>query len=222
MPEALTAFAIGLLAANSPCVLPLYPGFLALLSGMGAAGRRPPLLLGGLMLSGVLTMMLALGAGAVSLGVPLANTLGVLLPLADLILLLLGVLLILGRNPFQSLPQLRVPALAGPYGNAFVYGLLYGPLVLPCSGPLAVSVFALSFSAQEAFSRLGVFLSFGLGFGLPLVILSLFSGVTQRRITNLLVRNAHFLNKGGGTLLILLAIYHLVSNWSFIQLAWGV
>lgn len=222
MPEVLTAFGIGLLAANSPCVLPLYPGFLALLSGMSAAGRRPLPLLGGLVLSGVLTMMLALGAAAVGLGIPLANTLSVFLPLADAILIVLGILLILGRNPFQSLPQLRVPALAGPYGNAFVYGLLYGPLVLPCSGPLAVSVFALSFSAQEVLSRLGVFLSFGLGFGLPLLILSLLSAVTQRRITNLLVRNAYFLNKGGGMLLILLAIYHLVSNWSFIQLAWGI
>lgn len=222
MPEVLTAFGIGLLAANSPCVLPLYPGFLALLSGMSAAGRRPLPLLGGLVLSGVLTMMLALGAAAVGLGIPLANTLSVFLPLADAVLIVLGILLILGRNPFQSLPQLGVPALAGPYGNAFVYGLLYGPLVLPCSGPLAVSVFALSFSAQEVLSRLGVFLSFGLGFGLPLLILSLLSAVTQRRITNLLVRNAYFLNKGGGMLLILLAIYHLVSNWSFIQLAWGI
>lgn len=222
MAEAITAFGVGLLAANSPCVLPLYPGFLALLSSMSAAGRRPSAILGGLVLGGVLTMMLAIGAGTVVIGVPLANSLGVLIPAADLILLFLGLLLILGRNPFQALPQMAIPATAGSYTQAFIYGLLYGPLVLPCSGPLAVSVFALSFSAQEALGRLGVFLLFGLGFGSPLLILSLLSGVTQRRITSLLVRNAVFLNRAGGILLILLATYHLWSNWSFIQLAWGI
>lgn len=222
MTEALTAFGVGLLAANSPCVLPLYPGFLALLSGMATAGRRSPALLGGLVLAGVLTMMVALGAVTVAIGVPLANTLGVLIPVADLVLLVLGGLLLVGRNPFQALPKLPVPAVAGPYPQAFLYGLLYGPLVLPCSGPLAVSIFALSFSVPESLARLNVFLWFGLGFGLPLLLLSFLSGATQRRITNFLVRNSRSLNLLGGVLLVVVAFYHLASNWQFIRLAWGL
>lgn len=45
MPEIVTAFWVGLLAANSPCVLPLYPGFLAYLSGTSGTGRRPQTLI---------------------------------------------------------------------------------------------------------------------------------------------------------------------------------
>ena len=64
MNEMITAFGVGLLAMTSPCVLPLYPGFLAYLSGgQEALGKsRARFLLGFLVLAGVLTMMLALGA----------------------------------------------------------------------------------------------------------------------------------------------------------------
>ena len=37
MDVALTSFALGLLATTSPCLLPLYPGFLAYLSGQAGS-----------------------------------------------------------------------------------------------------------------------------------------------------------------------------------------
>ena len=85
-------------------------------------------------------------------------------------------LLIANINPFKSLPQIRIPALRHPFANAFVYGLLYGPLTLLCSGPLVVSIFALSLTVGDALSRMSLFLWFGLGFGLPLLILSFLAG----------------------------------------------
>src|SRR5919205_2898196 len=38
MQTAVTSFVLGLLATTSPCILPLYPGFLAYLSGQTQAG----------------------------------------------------------------------------------------------------------------------------------------------------------------------------------------
>ncbi len=46
-----------------------------------------------------------------------------------------------------------------------------------------VGIFALSRTASEVFSKLGIFLWFGLGFGLPLLALSLLSGAAQLWIT---------------------------------------
>ena len=56
-----TSLSLGLLATTSPCVLPLYPGFLAYLSGGedGRGGKWSRYLLGFFVLAGVLTMMLA-------------------------------------------------------------------------------------------------------------------------------------------------------------------
>jgi cytochrome c-type biogenesis protein len=216
----LTSISLGLLATTSPCVLPLYPGFLAYLSGGQAAlaeRRYGRYFLGFFVLAGVLTMMLLLGLLIALLSVSIGRALSVVIPLADLSIISLGVLLLLDRNPFKRLPQIQAPVLSHPYVNAFIYGLLYGPIALPCSGPLVVGIFALSLTVGEAFSKLGVFLWFGLGFGLPLLALSFLSGAAQRWITRQFARRARLINWIGGLLLVGIGTYDLASNWELIR-----
>jgi len=214
---AVTSLLLGLLTTTSPCILPLYPGFLAYLSGQQEMGRQK-YFLGLFVLAGVLTMMLALGGVIALLAVPVGSVLLYLLPLADLLIFLLGVLLILNFNPFKTLPQIQLPVLRHPYSNAFVYGLLYGPIALPCSGPMVVSIFALSFTAREAFNQLWVFLWFGLGLGVPLLILSLLSGALQHQLTVLFARHSQIVNFIGGLLLIGVALYDLIANLNLLRL----
>jgi cytochrome c-type biogenesis protein len=219
-----TSISIGLLATTSPCVLPLYPGFLAYLSAgqggipgqQGLHGRTGRYFLGFFVLAGVLTMMLALGMGIALLSVSIGQSLRLIIPLADALIFGLGVMLLLNINPFKGLPQIRVPVLSNPYVNAFLYGLLYGPIALPCSGPLVVGIFTFSLTAGEFFDRLSVFLWFGLGFGLPLLLLSFLSGAAQRWITRAFARHSRLINLIGGLLLIGVAAYDLVSNWAFL------
>ena len=130
----------------------------------------------------------------------------------------LGVLLLLDRNPFKALPQIQVPIMRHPFLNAYVYGLLYGPITLPCSGPLVVSIFALSLTVGEAFSKLWVFLWFGVGFGIPLLILSLLSGGLQHQLTRLFARHSRLINAIGGLLLIGIVMYDIVQNWEMLRL----
>ncbi len=214
---AITSMLLGLLTTTSPCILPLYPGFLAYLSNQNEMGRNK-YLLGGFVLAGVLSMMLALGGLIALLAVPIASVLIYLLPLADLLILVLGILLLLDYNPFKKLPQIQAPVLRHPYGNAYIYGLLYGPIALPCSGPLVVSIFALSFTLGEAANQFWVFLWFGLGLGIPLFILSLLSAVLQRQLTQLFTRHSRSVNLVGGMLLIGVALYDLAKNWELLRL----
>ena len=213
----ITSLLLGLLTTTSPCILPLYPGFLAYLSGQNEMGR-PRYFLGLFVLAGVLTMMLALGGIIALLAIPVGSALVYLLPLADFLILILGILLLLDRNPFKTLPQIQVPALRHPFMNAYAYGLLYGPIALPCSGPMVVSIFALSFTVGEAFSQLWVFLLFGLGLGVPLLILSLLSGALQHRLTVFFARHSRVVNFIGGLLLVGVAIYDLNKNWQLVRL----
>lgn len=212
-----TSFSLGLLATTSPCLLPLYPGFLAYLSASQPnAGKRP--LLGLFVLLGVLTMMVALGFAFSLLSLSIGNALSVLVPLSDGLLLLLGVLLLLGRNPFKRLPQIHSPLVSHPLVNAFLYGLLYGPIALPCSGPLVLGIFAFSISAAEVSSKLLLFLVFGLGFGSPLLALSFLSRAVQRRLTRSVSIHARWVNLATGVLMIGVAVYDLRVNWLVI---WG-
>jgi cytochrome c-type biogenesis protein len=216
----LTSLTIGLLSTTSPCVLPLYPGFLAYIAGgheqlKNRAGRY---FLGVFVLAGVMTMMLTLGGVIALLSISVGRALSVIIPLADMVIVLLGVMLLFNVNPFKKLPQINVPLLSHPFVNAYVYGLLYGPIALPCSGPLLVSVFALSLTVREALSKLNIFLWFGIGFGLPLLALSFFSGAAARWITRQFAQHTRLINLISGLLLIGVGIYDLTSNWSLLRL----
>ncbi len=223
MEANLTSLGLGLLASASPCIIPLYPGYLAYLSGASTDNiRKGRHFLGFFVLAGVLTMMLLLGLLIAMLSISVGRALSVIIPIADLFIITLGLLLLLDKNPFKALPQIKVPVLQNPYFNAFVYGLLYGPIALPCSGPLVVSIFAISLTAAEAFSRLNVFLWFGLGFGIPLLALSLISGALQRTITRWLATHSRLINIIGGFLLIGIGIYDFIVNLDLIRLVLGV
>ncbi len=222
----LTSIGIGLLATTSPCVFPLYPGYLAYISAsQDPAGKqgvnRKPYFMGFFVLLGVLVMMLALGAMIAALSISIGSALSVVIPAADLVLIILGFLLIMDKNPFKSLPQIQIPALKHPYANAFVYGLLYGPIALPCSGPLVVSIFAISLKSAGFLSRLGTFMWFGFGFGLPLLILSFLSGALQKPITIFFARHSRWVNLISGLLILGLGIYDLAANWEFIKSGLG-
>lgn len=219
METILTSLTLGLLATTSPCVLPLYPGFLAYLSGgqEGLQGKTSRYFLGFFVLAGVLTMMLVLGGVIALLSVSVGKALAYIIPVADLIIILFGVMLLFNVNPFKKLPQIQVPLLSHPFANAFVYGLLYGPIALPCSGPLVVSIFALSLTIADALGKLNVFLWFGLGFGIPLLLLSFLSGIAQRWITRQFAMRARSINLISGLLLLGVGIYDLSVNWELIK-----
>lgn len=214
---AITSLLLGLLTTTSPCLLPLYPGFLAYLSGWSEMGKGK-YLLGVFVFAGVLSMMLILGGLIALLTVPIGSVLKYAIPLADLLILILGILLILDRNPFKTIPQIQMPVLRHPFANAFVYGLLYGPIALPCSGPMVVGIFVLSLTLEEALGQLWVFLWFGLGLGLPLLAISLLSGMFQLQITRFFARHSRIVNLIGGLLLIGVAIYDVIMNWKLLQL----
>jgi cytochrome c-type biogenesis protein len=216
---ALTYLGFGLLATASPCVLPLYPGFLAYLGGQTGERHGPTrYLLGFFVLGGVLTAMVVLGAVIAALSMPIARMLAVVIPLAIVAIFALGVLLILDRNPFYRMPQIGVPLLRRPALNAYAYGLLYGPIALPCSGPLVVGMFVYSVTITDVLTQLWGFAWFGVGLGLPLLLISLLSGALQRDITRWFAQRRRILNLVAGVLMIAVALYALSDNWAYLQL----
>lgn len=216
MASIFTSISLGLLATTSPCILPLYPGFLAYLSGNQASTSKIRYFLGLFVLFGVLTMMLLIGFIITLFSVSIGSVLAIVIPIADILIIFLGVLLLLDINPFQKLPQIKIPGLSNPLANAFVYGLLYGPIALPCSGPLVIAIFAYSFTVEEVLSKLSVFFWFGLGFGLPLLLISFLSGSLQKKVTRLFAIHSRKVNIIGGILMVGVGLFDLWVNRALI------
>jgi len=187
------AVGLGVAATVTPCILPLYPAFIAYLTqGSGATAARPfpPLVVALLVWAGVVTGMMAIGATFALIAQPLGDFNRIVLPIADGLLIGLGILLLAGRNPFGRLPQLS-PALAvgrGPAVGAYVYGLAFAPIAVPCSGPFIVSVFAFSLTVGDVVDQLAFFLAFGIGFGLPLFVIGLLGQLRGRQLAAALIR----------------------------------
>lgn len=221
---ALGPFGAGLLSAASPCLLPLYPSFIAYLGSNAQAleDRRATGLLGLLVLAGVLTMMIAIGIVLVVIAVPTSRLLAYATPLVDGLLVILGILLLLGRNPFERLPGMRVPIVSNPYAQAYVYGIMLGPIALPCAGPFLVSLLGISLGVVDAVGKVGTFVLFGLGFGLPLVVLSLLTAVRGRVVVRWVLGHHRAVEVISGILLIAIGTFDFVDKWESIRLTLGV
>jgi len=213
MSQLIEAFVLGNSAIlTNVCILPLYPGLIAFLAGNAQNERSQAATkwLGLLVLAGVLSLMLLVGLILYLLQQTFGSILTVLLPLIYGVVIVLGLLMLSGRNPFARFSTAQTPVLRNPYAGAYVYGLLLGPMTLPCAGPLVVSAFLLGAGSFAGLSgSLSYFLAFGVGFGWPLVLLPFVAMPLQRRFTRWMGQNYKLLTRVSGALLVAIGVFGL-------------
>ena len=211
MSELIQAFVLGNSAIlTNVCILPLYPGLIAFLAGNAAneASQRATKWLGLMVLLGVLTLMTLVGGLLYLFKQSFGVILPVLLPIIYGVVILLGVLMLLGRNPFARLTSAQAPVLRNPYISAYLYGLLLGPMTLPCAGPLVVGAFLLGAgSVAKLADSLAYFFAFGLGFGWPLVLLPFIALPLQKKFTRWMTQRYTLLTRISGALLVAIGLF---------------
>lgn len=228
MEPYVVAFGAGLAPAASPCLLPLYPAFLAYLTGVAGAqaggdrARRISGFLGLAVLGGLITSMLVIGVAVVTLAAPVVQLLGFAVPIIDGLLIALGILLLAGRNPFLRAPTIRVPGVSGPTAQAYVYDLFLGPLALPCAGPFLIVTLAISVGAAETIGTMATFVVYALGFGLPLLLLSVLARARQDTVVRFLARHHRSIEILSGLLLIVAGTWDVWLNWESILVTFGL
>jgi cytochrome c-type biogenesis protein len=190
------------------CMLPLYPSMVAYLAADSGRARGWSGALGVLVLAGVLAMMMVVGLALFLLRQTFGAILPWLLPLVYGSVIVLGILLLLGRNPFARLAAIDAPVFRSPFLTAFAYGLLLGPMTLPCAGPLIVSAFVLGAGSIVSLADgLLYALAFGLGFGWPLVLLPLLASSAQHHLTRWLTGRYGLLTRAAGVVLVGIGVF---------------
>jgi len=187
--HAYLAFAAGLLSVLSPCVLPLMPAYLSLISGISVEemhdGARDRVLRRRVMLaclafvSGFSVVFVMLGVGAVSFGHLVrtwrADVLGVefgVAQVAGLVVILLG-LHMTGLAPIRILyrdtrPQLNPKRLGAL--SAFLVGFGFALGWSPCIGPILATILTVAASRETAMQGVLLLLIYSAGLAVPFLL----------------------------------------------------
>lgn len=210
MNEYLEAFALGNASIlGNVCMLPLYPGLFVLLADRVEAGSSPRSIrwMGVIVLAGVITAMVAIGALLYALSRAFSDVLDVLLPVMYGLVAILGILMLLDRNPLARMRTAEAPIVSNASATAFIYGFAMAPLTVPCTGPLIISAFVLGGVRGTGALADGIayFFVFALGFGWPLVLLPFLAAPAQRTVTRFLTRHHRAVTVVSGLLLLTVA-----------------
>lgn len=209
------AFGAGALSFLSPCVLPLIPGYVSMMSGLSLheievnaqSGRRRAGLVSACFVLGFSTVFTSLGALASGVTAPLTPHLPMLQKTSGVLIAAFG-LHLTGALPIHllykqiSMPMSRFgsgPAAAFAMGVAFAFGWV------PCVGPVLAGILALAAGESVALGSALLF-TYSLGLGLPFIA----AGLATSAFLSLLTRYRRFICAGeiaSGILLILIGIF---------------
>ena len=213
----LIAFAAGIVAFASPCVLPLAPGYISYITGLTGAelneGRKGRVLLGSvLFVFGFSVVFVSYGALFGGMG-------SLLLEYSDWLNRILGVLVIAMGLAFMGL----IPGLQREYrlhhvpkwgvAGAPLLGIAFGIGWTPCIGPTLAAVQTLAFTEASAARGALLSLVYSLGLGLPFILLGLFFTRTARALTFLRTHNLAIM-RIGGAMLVIVGLLLVTGAWA--------
>jgi cytochrome c-type biogenesis protein len=215
------AFAVALLAGlvsfASPCVLPLVPGFLGYVTGLGdvalAQRAKSRMVLGALLfVAGFSAVFIATTAFLASIGAALVEHRTLLMRLGGVLVILMA-LVFIGAGSQREV-RLHFKPAAGLAG-APVLGAIFGIGWAPCTGPTlgAVMLLATTTGDEQAVTR-GVILAaaYCLGLGVPFLLIA--AGFQRfGRISAALRRHQRGIQLLGGALLLAVGVLLVTGLW---------
>lgn len=219
----LLAFAAGIVAFASPCVLPVVPGYLSFVTAAGGrhASTVPkrntrrqtiPVLL---FVAGFSVVFTSLGAFAGVLVPIVRSTTGQ--RIAGLVVLAVGVFLVMYalRLGSASLFAERRPMLSRVRPGrvaAFPLGMAFAAGWTPCIGPVLAGTLALAATQSDPLRSAILLFAFSMGLGVPFVLIGLGVGGLMRRLS-FLQRHYRAIAGGAGSILVVIGALLVTDMW---------
>jgi cytochrome c-type biogenesis protein len=216
------AFGAGVISFVSPCVLPIVPGYLSLVTGLSVGEIREQqrhylkriAVNTGLFVLGFTVVFVALGTLSGAFGSWLVTYRREITVVLGLLVIVLG-LAFIGFVPMlqRDVRVHQVPAVG--LAAAPLLGFLFGLGWTPCIGPTLGAI--LTLSINEATAARGAVLSgvYALGLGVPFVL----AGLAYRRALGafgFVRRHQVWITRLGGVMLVLVGLLLVTGWWDWI------
>ncbi len=220
----------GLVAAFNPCgfaMLPAYVGyFLGLESDEETNVSRNvvrglvvglTMTLGFLFVFGVIGVLTStfVSEAAVSRRIGYATmTFGVLL-------VPLGIAMLRGYEPKLRLPRMQAGTGSNQLPSIFLFGVSYAVVSVSCTIGIFLAVVASSFTNEGIVDGTAVYLAYGAGMGLVIMVLTLGVALARNSVATNMRRFLPYVNRVSGVMLALAGAYLIVYGWWEVQVLRG-
>lgn len=224
----IAAFLGGLIAFFSPCVLPLVPAYMSLISGISVeemsrwrenkwAVRRVLLVNAIAFSAGFTLVFVLLGAAATSIGGFLQEHFYIISKVAGIVIVILG-LHIAGLFKIRYLyyeKRIHFNPRSVGFGSSFLGGLAFSFGWTPCVGPILAGVLVLAATKDTVVQGIILLALFSLGMATPFVGTALLmSGVRKSPLTSSWLRYFELVS---GVFLIVVGVLIFTNNFQSIM-----
>lgn len=226
LPLPIAAFVAGLISFLSPCVLPLVPGYVSLISGAGVEELKSQesQLLRKVMLNsigfilGFSIVFIALGAISTQVGQLMARYKSVLAQVAGVVIILFG-LHLTGIFKIKALyTDARLHSIKGSstWGGAFLIGFAFAFGWTPCVGPILAVILGFAAVQDSVFKGILLLAVYSLGLAVPFLMTALLMGRFMKFYSGFR-RHMHAVEVASGALLIVLGALLVFGRFTIIS-----
>lgn len=183
LPLPIAAFVAGLISFLSPCVLPLVPGYVSLISGASADGLgeshnrvlRTVMLNSVMFIAGFSIVFIALGAVATGIGQVTRQYYPILTRIAGVVIILFGLHLtgIFKIDALYADKRLHAVRGSSTAAGAFAVGFAFAFGWTPCIGPILATILAFAASEDSVAKGTALLAVYSAGLAVPFLLTSL-------------------------------------------------
>ncbi len=226
LPLPLAAFVAGLVSFLSPCVLPLVPGYVSLISGVGVEELKSheANLLRKMMINsisfilGFSVVFITLGAISTEVGQLLARYKSTLAQVAGVVIILFGLHLtgLLRINALYADKRLHNVKGGSTAGGAFLIGFAFAFGWTPCVGPILAVILGFAAAQDSILKGIVLLTIYSLGLAVPFLLTSF--GIQRfLKFYSRFRSHMHALEVASGALLIALGVLLVFGRFTILS-----
>lgn len=211
-----------MVATFNPCGFAMLPAYLSYFLGLENArdtdNRADATVLRALAVGAAMTAGFVVVFGVLGLVLdPILSSVIDKLPwltiVLGIVLVILGIRLLMGREITVSLPKISKGPEGRELGSVFVFGISYALVSLSCTLSLFIAAISTVIDQQNFFVGLGAFIAYALGMGLVLIVLTLAIALARQGIVKKMRGVLPHINRVSGVLLVVAGLYVVYYGW---------